>query len=574
MPRVASCLLALAAPLVFGLLSVALGQDANWDLRNYHRYDPWALLDGRLRTDLAPAGMPSYFNPLLDLPYYVLSQVLPGRVLAFAMGAWHGVNAPLLYAIGRAALPDARDRVKLLAFAGLGCLGSAFLSEIGNTMGDDTTAPFLLAALALVLHAGPRTPTTRFVVAGLVAGAGIGLKLTNAPYGLALLVAMLVSAAPSRVARAAALALGLAIGVAFTFGPWAVTLQLHFGNPFFPQFNALFGSPLAAATSIVDDKWFASGPVEALLFPFVFTLFPMRIHEIPLANPLWPLAYGLFLAAAAAGLVRMRASRSDAPSRTLFAFAIVAYLAWLLVFSIGRYLIVLELLLPLLVWLLSHRLFRARVAAAVACAGFVPALALPFVHFETWGNAPFAELPYRVDAPTVVDPALATVLVLTAPVAWTLPDFPRELAFVGRNGSFPESPGYRERVRSILDARGGPIYALLPADTTEAASGLARMNAFLERHEVRADDLVCRYAKAALANAPAKDVVFDEGNRDACRFRRDIQRNRLSDRDAATIAHAIEADGLHVDLATCTIFRAWLGATPFDYRFCPVNRDR
>ena len=578
MPRVVLVLLALAAPIAFGLVSIALGQDANWDLRNYHRYNPWALLDGRLDRDLAPAGMPTYFNPLLDLPYYALTHVLPPRLVAFVMGAWHGVNALLLYAIGRAVLPASRDRAKVAAFALVGCLGSAFLSELGNTMGDDTTAPLLLAALALVIGADARTRVGRFAGAGLLAGIAIGLKLTNAPYGLALIVATFVIGSPgsSRMKRGTAVALGLGIGIALTFGWWAATMAAHFGNPLFPQFNALFGAPLAATTGIVDDKWFASGVVEALLFPFVFTVFPMRIHEIPIANPLWPIVYALFVAALVAAMLRpFRGRHSEAgtpTSRFVLLFASVAYVTWLLVFSIGRYLIVLELLFPLLTWLLLHRLFPARVARTVACVALAIAAAVPFVRFETWGNEPFADTAYRVEVPAIADPARATVLVLTAPVAWTFSAFPREVAFVARNSGFPESAAYRERVRAIVDARGGPVYALLPADTSEAASGLARMNAFLGRHDVRERDLLCVYARAALVHAPAKDIVSDATNDGACRFRRDLDRNPMSSRDAATIARTIEADGFHVDVAACTMVRSWIGATSFDYRFCPVTR--
>src|SRR4030095_718030 len=42
----------IAVPLAFGALAIALGQDANWDLRNYHWYNPYALLTGRFRFDL------------------------------------------------------------------------------------------------------------------------------------------------------------------------------------------------------------------------------------------------------------------------------------------------------------------------------------------------------------------------------------------------------------------------------------------------------------------------------------------------------------------------------------------
>ena len=41
-----------AVSLLCALLSLLRGQDANWDLRNYHVYNAWALLEGRLGIDL------------------------------------------------------------------------------------------------------------------------------------------------------------------------------------------------------------------------------------------------------------------------------------------------------------------------------------------------------------------------------------------------------------------------------------------------------------------------------------------------------------------------------------------
>lgn len=45
---------ALAMPVLFGLVSLMLGQDDNWDMKNYHWYDPYALLHGRVGVDMAP----------------------------------------------------------------------------------------------------------------------------------------------------------------------------------------------------------------------------------------------------------------------------------------------------------------------------------------------------------------------------------------------------------------------------------------------------------------------------------------------------------------------------------------
>ncbi len=73
--------LALAA-----IVSARLGQDANWDLLNYHLYNGAALLRGRFDQDLLAAGMQSYLNPLLDALYAGL-----------ALGPFHGRQGSCCY---------------------------------------------------------------------------------------------------------------------------------------------------------------------------------------------------------------------------------------------------------------------------------------------------------------------------------------------------------------------------------------------------------------------------------------------------------------------------------------------
>src|SRR5579862_7989964 len=97
--------LAFAGPLLFGLYSIYLGADANWDLRNYHFYVPYAFLGERVGLDLAPAGLQSYMTPTLDLVFYGLTTSLPGMVAGFLMGALHGLCFPLLLALAPLVLP-------------------------------------------------------------------------------------------------------------------------------------------------------------------------------------------------------------------------------------------------------------------------------------------------------------------------------------------------------------------------------------------------------------------------------------------------------------------------------------
>jgi hypothetical protein len=78
------------APLAAGLAALALGQDANWDLRNYHFYVPFAFLHGRMDLDVAVAHVATYYNPMLHLPFYWAVVHLPPRAVGFLAGAATG----------------------------------------------------------------------------------------------------------------------------------------------------------------------------------------------------------------------------------------------------------------------------------------------------------------------------------------------------------------------------------------------------------------------------------------------------------------------------------------------------
>ena len=45
---------------LFAAISVLNGPDGSWDLRNYHIYDPFAVLHGRLHQDLVPAQLQTF----------------------------------------------------------------------------------------------------------------------------------------------------------------------------------------------------------------------------------------------------------------------------------------------------------------------------------------------------------------------------------------------------------------------------------------------------------------------------------------------------------------------------------
>ena len=188
-PGLVACLL------IGAWYAVSRGQDASWDLRNYHLYNAWALLHGRLGIDLAPASLQGYFNPLLDLPYYLLGtgplRQMP-RLLAACQGLWFG---GVVWVVGRivARLAALQHRPFGLIDAAvwlLGVSGSMTLSQAGLSSNEMPLALLVLGALYLLLPSvgDERVLWKRVVGAGALCGVAAGLKPTAIVYvpGLAL----------------------------------------------------------------------------------------------------------------------------------------------------------------------------------------------------------------------------------------------------------------------------------------------------------------------------------------------------------------------------------------------------
>lgn len=139
------------------MLGYALGQDLNWDLLNYHFYNPYQLLGGRLDRDIHVAGVQTFHNPLLDLPFYAAVRAgVPPVVFFVSLSAFHGVALWAVHRITVMLVPAAYSSLAHAAgmLAALtAAAGAGFHSGIGSTMGDNTVAVPLLVALLLLLRA-------------------------------------------------------------------------------------------------------------------------------------------------------------------------------------------------------------------------------------------------------------------------------------------------------------------------------------------------------------------------------------------------------------------------------------
>ena len=573
------------APLVTGLFALLLGQDTNWDLLNYHFYNPYALLNDRVGIDLAAAQFQSYFNPLLDLPYYAMVSHWPAMAAGFAMGAAHGLNFVLLLCIVRLVL-DKRDDATAIMLSLAGCLGPAFLSQLGNTMGDNSTAPFVLAALALVIWQQRQITDGRWlgrisaVAGGLLMGAGVGLKLTNAVYAVALCLTLLTLPVLwwRRVWMAFLFGLGVLGGIAVTSGYWFVTLWKVFGNPLFPQFNAWFGAPLAASITIVDMRWLPKSAWEALLFPFVFIADPRRVSELPVWPFIWPVVWVLMIWWAGLVVLRKSSSELSASARLVVLFVGLAFAIWMGVFSIYRYAVPMEMLAPLVVWLLAHQLLagdnaRRFAALTLALVAVTSVVTVPFWSHSAWDSQAF-----RVEVPPL--PASGTIVLINSeePNSWMVPFFPPKMAVVGIATNFPEGPAFRARVHEIIRQSGGKVWGVMPALSNEraarVATRVARLNDMLAPMALSGSGWPCRGLSAIMERVSRSMRVTKNAYEGRCRLE-SLTKVILDSPEANSViaqhsAKIMTRYGLLLDIGSCLTYEAWVGAKPLPYQLCEV----
>lgn len=583
-------------PIVFGLFSVLLGADTNWDLYNYHVYGPFALLNDKLDIDLAPAGFQGYFNPLLDLPVYLLNTNLPGIVAGFILGFLHGLCFVAVLGIVRCVLSEMgpEQRWLQLFIAAFCCLTPNFLTGIGNSMGDNTTALFSLFSIYVlvanwsVLGRWSVSGFLLFSVAGLLAGLAVGLKLTNGVSALAICIALLCypAAVLARLRGSFIFGLGVLAGTALTGGYWMFEMWTRFGNPLFPQFNSIFPNELAQPSMVADMRWLPQGLAEYLLWPFIFSMDSHRVGELTITQIIWPIAYVLFIAYILRWcwlkLTRRPVLYPDSRATFLLAFVAVGYLLWMPLFSIFRYTVAIEVLLPLAIFILLRSLTDTTRAVKLSVWILPLSTALMLIAgLPNWGHEPWAEPLYRVEQPVLEEPDRTTVLIAYVrkkrPLPWMVSQFSPKISFIGIENSFPGTEKYLEKARSMVRSRGGQVYVMASAETNKRARRMQRFADAVDWLGLTASANGCGLLKSTVKKLDLRATVRDEagGNGTLCRL-------GLSPRDEVDVGAAnreyvelarqmVGRAGFTLDTQSCATYAASIGGSGESYQFCKAT---
>lgn len=469
----------IAGPLLFGLFALFLGQDGNWDLRNYHLYNPFAYLNNRLGHDILPAGVANFYNPLLHIPFYWTVMSLPPMLTGFLIGAVQGLNFPILVGIARCVMVEgsARPAWHYHLVALIGMLGAGAIAELGTTFGDNLISLPLFFALWLILanfHQLDQGRVVRILLvtgaAGLLSGMAVGLKQPSAIFAVGWCCAFLVApcAVVRRILLAFSFGLGVLAGIAITGGFWMHEMWIQFGNPLFPYFNDFFRSPMGATASYRDTQFLPGTLTETLFLPFLIFLDPHRVGEIAFRDARFIL---LIVALAATVVYTFKKAPTRPPfvlhrqkGRFLLAAMIISYLVWLKLFAIYRYLLPLEMLAPLAIWLLIDRFpVRQQIRNMAIFASI--AIWLFTLRPGNWTRVPWEEDYFGVNPPVLSDPANSMVIMTgIEPMSYLVPFFPAAVRFIRIESYFTgpsESPnGFDLAMERAIGAHRGPFYVL------------------------------------------------------------------------------------------------------------------
>lgn len=249
-----------------GLISAMLRFELTYDLLLYHHYNGFAFLNNRLTTDIAPASVATYYNPLLDAALYLLNDFCKENttLYCFITGLPFGFLMFVLFKISLLFFNFKTIRGKCCCAACLiiGATGVATWFQIGTCTHEIFLAALVLCSLYLLL----KYPELKavYLPAGFLLGAAAGFKLTAAIYCVSTGITLILSykSLNRPVVLIALFTLGGLLGYLAVNGFWAVILWQNFGNPVFPFWNKVFKSPYYLNYNYIDTlhlyglKWY------------------------------------------------------------------------------------------------------------------------------------------------------------------------------------------------------------------------------------------------------------------------------------------------------------------------------
>jgi hypothetical protein len=473
----------LAIPLICSLISLKLGRDLNWDLKHYHYYNAYAFIAHRQDFDIAPAQLQTFFNPLGDVPFYLLTRFFPSWVAGFVLGFIHGFNLSLIFAIFWKITNFANKWRKL--FCGM-CvvlvsgIAPTFVAELGNTMNDNVTTLFVLGAVLLLIMASENSdkredqPYLIYVgLAAVIMGIGVGIKPSIAIFAVSTAFVFSVLQTSWRNKAMSLFIYGVSgiLGTLISAGFLWWQLWLRFGNPLFPFYNQFFKSPYFVLTPVEWSPFLPRNFWEYIAWPIMFSIQSYRTNQLQYFDIRFALLYILVMIwlsvyfAKTFRLVLLEPTGNcnlflTRASNFLSLFFLVSYLLWMKESAAYRFIGPLELLVPCVFLILLERVVPPRKISAVLA---VTAALLTLAVFKpfTWGRFSWTDKYFSVDTTHFNTSEDALVVMLgSSPTSFVIPEFPPNFRFVRPEGNLSTQSKFFTEVKDLLKGYRGVGYIL------------------------------------------------------------------------------------------------------------------
>jgi len=483
------------SPFLVGVIAIILGQDTNWDLRNYHFYNPYSLLNNRLDFDIVPSHTPNFYNPVLYVPFYYLVANFKPMMVSFILGAVQGLNIILIYFIAKLLLIE-KDEKKLFFIASglslIGVLGGGHFGEIGTMFSDNILSLFILSSFLLTLYVNrkifesPKYYDFITFFAGILAGVSAGFKQTTVIFCMGLCLSHYALKRQDQkwnfwlgTWKSFVFGIGVIAGIIFSGGYWLYEMWTRYGNPFFPYFNHIFKSPMGSIAHYRDIRFIPENIWEWLFLPYIWTFDPMQVGETPFCDIRLALLYTLLILAGILLLVRffvkkMRTYPMLDKSKiwmwlAFFIFGTVTYFFWLKMFGIYRYLVLFEFMAPLAIWIIIDY-FASRFNYSYIKYGRIASIILILLIIITmkpgnWGRAKWSDEYFGVTPPYIEKPKESMILMAGhEPNSYIIPFFPKEIPFIRIQGFFTgpkKNPnGFDMMMKARINKHKGDLYVI------------------------------------------------------------------------------------------------------------------
>lgn len=413
------------------------GQDINWDLLNYHYYAGYSLLDGRYLQDIAAANIQSFFNPVSNVFAYLSLKHLPFPFTAWSFLAIQLLSIPVLVLIAREIGMGLgytnTSSTEVLALL-LSVIAPLWWSELGTTFFSSWTAPLILWGLYLLLrnYSVRSSLWNGLSISGFLFGLAAGLKLTNAPFAVAAFAALLYLASGQSWKASAGKSLLFVFCAIFGFSItawWNWHLWSMWKSPLFPLYNAIFKSPYFDLTNFSDIRWHFNSPADLLNYFLQAVYGTDKTSEIHFAD-----ARLILIASLLPGTILFKPAKAFSREIVaLFLFVLLGFTLWVVTLAYQRYLIPLELLFGLVIWILIVRLIeRERLRVFVlAC---MVAFSAYMVKIPDWGHARSefgSKNSFSIEMRNHFSATPARYIVVGVPISYVLPSFHPGSVFYG-----------------------------------------------------------------------------------------------------------------------------------------------